>query len=54
MCDVVNDIWCERYFLQSELERLMISQVTTDQNGYEYLSLNLVKAIIKKLECENV
>ena len=47
-----DDDLCERFYLKCELETLATGHTVADQNGNEFISLNRVKALLAKLECE--
>lgn len=47
-----EDDLCERFFLKCDLEALANGHTVTDQNGNQFVSLNRVQAILRKLECK--
>ena len=54
MCDQAGEVYCEKFKLSIELQKIITTHTTQDQNGVSYVRVQYIENLINELECENV
>lgn len=54
MCDQGGEVYCEKFKLSIELQKLITAHTTQDQNGVSFVRVQYIENLINELECENV